>query len=114
MIINNHYHDTTNISEELLARYEGKAAKQDEIVLSILKSNWPASLSPTQVHALYKAMGHPDCPITSIRRAMSNLTNANLIHKTSVTVDGPYGRAEHTWKYINNNIHKHFTQLKLL
>jgi hypothetical protein len=108
------YHKTADVPADLHALYEGKAAKQDEIVLSILKNNWPASLSPTQVHDLYTAMGFPDCPVTSIRRAMSNLTKENLIYKTEATVQGQYGRAEHTWKFINNIIPRQGVQMKLL
>ncbi len=108
------YHQTASIQEELHALYEGKAKRQDEIVLLILKNNWPASLSPTQVHEIYAAMGHPVCPVTSIRRAMSNLSKDNLAYKTEVTVKGQFGRAEHTWKFINHEIPKAGVQMKLL
>ena len=36
-------------------------------------------------------------PITSIRRAMTNLTDDGMIVKTQETVKGVYGKNEHLW-----------------
>jgi Fe2+ or Zn2+ uptake regulation protein len=93
----NHYHDTGTAGSKV-KDYEGKAAKQDEAVLTILKLYYPESLSPTEVHAIYIQTGR-NCPLTSIRRALTNLTKESLAVKTDVMKDGSYDRLEHTWKY---------------
>jgi Fe2+ or Zn2+ uptake regulation protein len=92
----NHYHDTGTAGTKE-REYEGKAAQQDEAVLGILKLYYPASLSPSEVHEIYCQTGR-DCPVTSIRRALTNLTKEGFLIKTDVMKDGQYGRKEHTWK----------------
>ena len=39
-----------------------------------------------------------NCPITSVRRAMTNLTKAGLLEKTGDKVLGEYGVMVNTWK----------------
>ena len=39
-----------------------------------------------------------ECPITSVRRALTNLTNEDKIIKTDVKVVGLYGKKEHLWR----------------
>ena len=39
-----------------------------------------------------------NCPITSIRRAMTCLTNSGKIVKTDRQIKGMYGKAEHLWE----------------
>jgi hypothetical protein len=43
-------------------------------------------------------------PITSIRRAMTNLTDAGFLEKTDHKRKGPKGKAEYIWK-VKSNIH---------
>ena len=45
---------------------------------------------------VYKAINEK-WPITSIRRAMTNLTDDGMIVKTQETVKGVYGKNEHLW-----------------
>ena len=37
-------------------------------------------------------------PLTSIRRALTNLTNAGELVKTDKQMKGMYGRPEHQWR----------------
>ena len=37
------------------------------------------------------------CPLTSIRRAMTNLSNEGKLVKTNVNMKGMYGKQEHLW-----------------
>jgi hypothetical protein len=39
-----------------------------------------------------------ECPITSIRRALTNLTNEGKIIKTGVKTVGLYNKKEHLWR----------------
>jgi len=45
---------------------------------------------------VYKALGQ-EWPITSIRRAITNLTDDEKIVKTQKTTKGIYGKKEHLW-----------------
>ena len=37
------------------------------------------------------------CPLTSIRRAMTNLSNEGKLIKTNKKIEGLYGKQEHLW-----------------
>ena len=51
-------------------------------------------LSPSMVHFLTKLK----CPITSIRRAMTDLANAGKLVKTDQFTIGKFGKREHLWE----------------
>lgn len=88
-----HYHQTT-IEEQLkLDGYKEAARTQDEQVYEIMRVLRTAT--PTEVWSKY---GHNRCPLTSIRRAMSNLSKAGKLTKTEHTKIGDYGRSEHIWR----------------
>ena len=50
-------------------------------------------LSPSMVHFLTKLK----CPITSIRRAMTDLSKAGKLNKTPKYTIGKFGKKEHLW-----------------
>ena len=54
---------------------------------------YETSLSPSMVLNMTKLR----CPITSIRRAMTNLSNEGKLVKTDKKVKGLYGKQEHLW-----------------
>lgn len=54
---------------------------------------YETSLSPSMVLNMTKLR----CPITSIRRAMTNLSNEGKLIKTDKKVKGLYGKQEHLW-----------------
>ena len=54
---------------------------------------YETSLSPSMVLNMTKLR----CPITSIRRAMTNLSNEGKLVKTNKKVKGLYGKQEHLW-----------------
>ncbi len=70
-----------------------RKAKRQEIVIYDLFLLFDEPLSPSMV---YKAVNEK-WPITSIRRAMTNLTDNGMIVKTQETVKGVYGKNEHLW-----------------
>lgn len=92
----NHY-NTTNESGQTLIDFESKAKTQDDEVLKFIKSKSIAS--PSFVwRSLYKER----TPLTSVRRAMSNLTKKGLLIKTDIKQIGPYGRPEYCWKFYKS------------
>ena len=93
------YHNTTDETKNL-NEYEAKARKCDLFVLNFMKKHPGQSFTPAEV---WKAID-PDGlkPVTSIRRAMSNLTDAGLIlHRVEKWNQkiGLYGRLNTTWVY---------------
>ena len=87
------YYNTTNEKGFDLEKSHEKARNQEEIIYSFFLT-YGKPLSPSQV--LKKL--NLECPITSIRRALTNLTNQDKIIKTDVKVVGLYGKKEHLWR----------------
>ena len=70
-----------------------KVKRQEDLIYSLfVKCNQP--LSPSMV----LSQSGMNCPITSIRRAITDLTNSGRIVKTDRQVKGMYGKAEHLWQ----------------
>lgn len=57
--------------------------------------------SPSQVFAAVAKKGEP---ITSIRRAITNLTEAGRLEKLDVRVKGMCGKSEHVWRVVSGEI----------
>lgn len=88
------FHNTTNERGETLRRAESKAKYQDAQVLALFRKHAPLALSPSQVHRALATKA----PLTSIRRAITNLTAAELLARTDMKVRGVYGRSEFKWR----------------
>ena len=97
-----HYHNTTNLSGPALMQAVAKAEKQDEAVLLIYKETRKA-WSPSQIHASLEKAGRL-LPITSVRRAITNLTNTGDLVKCVEQRVGLYGALEGLWQ-INPKKH---------
>jgi len=89
------YHNTTHSTGSELDQYEAKAKTQEDRIMDWFKSQSRGYCSPALIHA---QVFHQSVPITSVRRAMTNLANAGELEKTDLQVKGPYGRPEYTWK----------------
>ena len=80
---------------------ERKAREQEEAVLRFFREH-PGPWAPSQVH---ERVFSDRVPLTSVRRAMTNLSDADRypesgppLRKTEERVDGPFGRPEHLWE----------------
>lgn len=89
------YHQTTPMTNSALVVAIQRAQRQDEAVLAVFADG--RLHSPSQVHATLTEQGK-SWPLTSIRRAITNLENAGALVKTDTLVQGIYGRDEHTWR----------------
>lgn len=88
------HYNTTNETGQTLATYRQSAMKQEEAVLALFRSR-RLPMSPSQVWRHY---GADLTPLTSIRRAMTDLTEQGLLERLEVKVEGHYGRPEHLWR----------------
>ena len=87
------FYQTIDQTDSALKESHRKIRKQEDLIYSLfVKRNRP--LSPSMV----LSESGMNCPITSIRRAMTDLTNSGRIVKTDRQVKGIYGKAEHLWE----------------
>jgi len=95
-----HYHNTLGIHGADLSIAEERALSQEEKVLELFQNNPEAELTPVDVHRILceREKINPLTPITSIRRAMSNLTHAGKLDKTVHTKPGLFNMPNLTWK----------------
>jgi Fe2+ or Zn2+ uptake regulation protein len=70
---------------------------QQATILYFFKYNSRAAMTPSQIHKFIYSGTHT--PLTSVRRAISNLTKAGKLRKTNLTKPGLYGKNEHCWQY---------------
>jgi hypothetical protein len=91
------YYNTTNETGKELKVSRQSANTQETIILDFFKNNSNLHLSPFDIHDILEL----NAPITSIRRAMTNLTINGKLKKTSTMKLGPYGKKVHTWR-LNN------------
>lgn len=85
------YFSTTRLPPEELAQAIAAAADQTERVLAVFRAR--VALTPSQAHGYMPG----NAPITSIRRAISVLTDAGALVKTDRYLVGPHGAKEHVW-----------------
>jgi hypothetical protein len=88
------FHNTVGETGTALARSEAKAKTQEEKVLAFYSIDKYHNMSPSYVHSNIL----PYAPLTSVRRAISNLTKQGKLVKTKHMVDGPYGKKEYCWR----------------
>lgn len=77
----------------LIKDYEERACKQERIVEALYVAY--GSMSPSQVKCVYPSY---NTPLTSIRRAITNLTTQGKLTKTERKTVGIYGRNECVWE----------------
>lgn len=94
------FYNTTEASGSELDRYQDKAEAQEDKILGFLASNSPIWFTAEELQRAVFIKQPP--PLTSVRRALTNLYKQNKIVKSD-TADGMglYGRPVHSWKYRN-------------
>ena len=86
------YYNTTQETGNSLMLSHQKAKSQDDAIYQYFVTTGKA-LSPSMV---LNELGL-NCPITSVRRAICNLTKEGKIFKTKQTTMGMYGKRESLW-----------------
>ena len=87
------FYNTINEVSSVLVTSHTNARTQETIILKCFKSA-QEPLSPSMVHFLTKLK----CPITSIRRAMSDLSKDGKLVKLDQFTIGKFGKKEHLWE----------------
>ena len=94
------YHNTTGETGTHLEAFTKVAKSQDEIVLSFFTKNKGIGYSPSYVHEqlIIDGLINITTPLTSIRRALTNLTVSGKLVKTTEKVLSKYKRSEYIWR----------------
>jgi hypothetical protein len=90
------YWNTNEERGEELAASRVRARTQEAIVLALFQKQRGFSLSPDDVWTGL-GWGVLGIPLTSVRRAITNLANAGKLRKTEEMRTGSYGKRTHTW-----------------
>ena len=92
------FFNTTNLSGNALKKEREAAKNQQERILLIFKQ-FRKGMTPTRVHFIHNDLfQYNRCPITSIRRAITNLTDAGKLVKTDAQKNGAYGKPNCVWE----------------
>jgi hypothetical protein len=108
------YYNTTHSTGSQLAAYKGSAKAQETYILKIFQNNVGYAFTPSEIRSKFIAVVQADIPITSIRRAITNLTNYGDLEKTSKQKTGPYGRPEYLWRLKTTQLSKSEQLIKRL
>ena len=96
----NNYYNTNNETGTALAGSNAKASTQEKLIMEIYLAK--KELSASDAWKLYDAKGMT--PITSIRRAITNLTKEGKLYKTAKMTNGLYGKKEHIYSVYNEEL----------
>jgi len=90
------YYNTNNENGSELLKSIQKGLTQEHTIIDIFKNANNQGYSASQIHKIF---GNDNVPLTSIRRAMSNLCyEENFLEITDKMVMGIYGKKEHIYK----------------
>ena len=91
----NPYYNTTDEAGAPRRRYKRKAETQKDRIAKYFQIRFASALAPSAIHAY---LFSDKVPLTSVRRAMSDLAQSGYLTRTGMLVDGPFGRREHLWR----------------
>ena len=89
------YYNTTNLQGVELIKADFLAVAQERMILEFYKLKIDANYTPFEVwHLLFSKK----TPITSIRRAITDLTEKDYLVKTGIQRKGDYGKLCYAWR----------------
>ncbi len=91
------FHNTIELTGHALTQAESKARSQQDFFMQYFKCYPDAWKTPFEIQKDVL----PNAPITSVRRAMTNLTDAEKLRKTHVKIIEKHGALNHKWRLKN-------------
>ena len=88
------YYNTNKLTSEECHEARKKCGRQEESILRLMNARYGVPMSPEEV---LNALRWVNTPLTSVRRAITNLTEKGYLRKTNLMVMGMYGKPTHTW-----------------
>ena len=92
------FYNTTNESGEQLELFTQKAMKQEDKVMLLFREKYV--LTAYQCYSFFIVRYESNVPLTSIRRAMTNLASKGKLEMTEKKIEGAYGRDNYIYKLI--------------
>ena len=92
------YYNTINLKGTSLEEANLKAKSQCDVIKIIFSEFKDVVYTPFNVHEIYESITKKSTPITSIRRAISDLTDEGFLKKTDRMILGNYGAKNYLWK----------------
>ena len=89
------YYNTTNLIGDNLLKEIANAKGQEEKITIFFKSRALSYFSPSDI---LREVFNNSVPLTSIRRAITNLTDRGVLIKTDKQKPGLYGKSVYCWK----------------
>ena len=93
------YYNTNDETGGTLRSSRDATTKQENMILAIFETYPNEGLTPFDIEDFAHDQ-EVSWPITSIRRAITDLTNAGKLTKTDTKKLGKYGKFVHTWKLV--------------
>jgi len=88
------YNTIESAGKELLQAEENALSQEQKIMRHFLTRGHRYEKSPSRIR---KLSFNQDVPLTSVRRAITSLTNRGDLVKLPTMIIGPYGKPEHLW-----------------
>ena len=89
------YYNTTNLIGRELNAEKRKTITQEDFLLTIFNTRL-YEMTSSQAHFFFP----PPIPLTSVRRAMTNLVIRGFIEKTKKKQKGIYGKPEYIYRLV--------------
>lgn len=89
------YFNTTHLRGLHLLDEIENATNQESKIMALFLRNPIKRMTPSVVRS---KVFRDSVPLTSVRRAMTCLTNSGHLEKTDSTRTGSYGKPEHAWE----------------
>lgn len=94
------YYNTNHEAGDTLLESRGRVSRQEDLVLTVFWLHPERNFAP---HEIQEILADPRIagrhyPLTSIRRAITNLTETGRLVKTEKMRWGTFGKKVHTWK----------------
>ena len=90
------YYNTNNLTGFDLKEANRKASTQEDRILQFFERNQGIRYSPEEIQTYCQMATRP---LTSVRRAITNLTNDGHLRKTNDMKPGIYGKPVRTWEF---------------
>ena len=95
------FYNTIDEQGETLKESERKALRQEDIVFDFFL-HYPGAYTPFDIQSQVL----PEAPITSVRRAITNLTIQGKLEKTDDMRAGELGKNNHQWRLAGDKPQK--------
>lgn len=93
------YYNTNEENGDILKQSRAKADSQADTILEFFVQHKEQLLTPEDV---WRSVYTSNTPLTSVRRAMTDLTALGCLEKMPKMQIGQYGKQIHTWRFVND------------